>query len=62
MRFGKVLFLTRNFLKKFSKDKSLNELNIYDFKIDRQSINECGFIMFIDDNNKSKVLKSRYRK
>jgi len=61
MRQGTVLIVDKTDLLKSAANKDLNDITIYDFKLDSKIIQVSGIIIYVTKNNsKYKVLKSRY--
>lgn len=59
MREEKILFASRNDLRLDCKNKELSLIDYHDFK-DRLLTLKTSFVIFIDDDGKSKCLKNRF--
>ena len=58
----KILELSRNQLLDRFKDKPIEEITIYDFKVGGDLIESFGLVVFVDWNLQEKTLKNRYKK
>jgi len=58
-----IIELTRSDLNRENESKLIDEISIFDFKdssMTRKEMARAHFIIFIDDDKKKKILKSRY--
>jgi len=63
MREGKILMLDRRDLTKAAAKKTIEEISHLDFMVtSMQVFFEAAFILFVDDDNRMKVLKNRHGK
>jgi len=59
-----TIALTREDLRRDKEDVSINDITLYDIKsnvMTREEINRANFIVFVNNDNKIKVLKKRYK-
>jgi hypothetical protein len=60
MRKEETLILSREDMIAAVSDKDVQHINCSDFKIDSNLFQKSSIVLFIDDNNQSKILKNRY--
>ena len=60
MRKEDVLLLDRGDVIKQSEDKDINLLNLSDFRTSIKQFQKVGFVLFVDDDGQTRILKNRY--
>jgi len=57
-----AIYLFRNDLGEINKIIPFEDINLFHFsyKLGREKINKSSIIIFVDDNNETKILKNRY--
>lgn len=60
MKLETVLILQREDMVKHSKEKSIIDIDYTDMKYSSEPFVKNGFVLFIDDNGATKILKNRF--
>jgi hypothetical protein len=66
---GKILFAKRTDLREIDKDKPLEDITVVDFagrgkfeELPMENIHKADFILFVDDDGRERIFKSRHGK